>query len=266
LSTHGPQDIISRLACGLAVFLFNTLVQVGGFLGVVFAFFLIASVRRQSGETKAYVITLVLVHALYFAWYTPIDADFRFELPITPILAAYAAMGVAIGLGGESRTVKTIAQTAVAYLSVMLVLMPLGAIFDMNGRERAGYLKPYIVPSDYKKVMDYFEKNIAEGDKLVLVDGSTYSEYYWTSSKLSRLKPLLYPYRIEKAPEILLNEQNITYMLATRGLFDMDPRMGEYLGYDNSRGLYEKKNLPGYIMVFADENSPAQYLIYKRTG
>ena len=265
LKTHTPSQMLIREARGLVEVSFNIISQLGFILGPIFALFMASSLLGRNIETRVYVLVLALTFLLFFAWFTPVESDFRYELPLMPILAAYSADGLIKGLRGNSGLMKVIAQISAIYLALIVVVMTAFMAFNVKERYDGGGLMMYEVPGDYKSLLEWLNANLEYGDYVLRQPGmNSYSAYDWTSERVSSARFFTYPYRVGKQPEELLSENNITFFIMTKDLAFDEPAVQDYFGYDKSRGIYEKKGVKGYGVVFRDGTLPTTYLVYRK--
>ena len=220
---------------------------------------------RRRSWAAALLCSWSALFIVFFGW-DNMFPDIRYLAPLVPIWISFAAV-VAWGLltrwfgGVQPRRIAAAAIAAFALVTVAWV----------GARAATGEPKPRMVVTDsYYRLVDWFNGNIQDGDRVLLGPTSDFYGLIWMVER---------PISVIQMPSLgdlesfqrYLRERRVRYfVMNTENLYGagrrLEAQMRPYAEVGADGGLVEKAVLPGWRPVYRDPSSPSRFVIYEATA
>ena len=270
LREQGLGQGLKRMHRGVAVesfVLIRALSPVGTLpLGILIGLFsLMAAFSGLRKEVKRervfFTISFGGIFFLFFAWYSKIVPADRFVLPILPPLFGYSGRGLA-GLVAnllQGRFARTrLERTGLAPIIIFLLLLLIPSIFA--GYQARPFSSPAL-PQEYVALRQWMEENIGPHQRYLKGPDIDF-QFEWHSH--IRGEYLFFPL-LENFGElnIYILRSRVNYCIITPQVIRERKRtLQEYFGWEEKRGLYERKRPPLWREIYRDQAAPLEFLVY----
>jgi len=270
--TRGPVAAAKRLAWGMTrmaprfagVFACSKEAPKPIWLGTVFlsAAFVALALWRIARYAPPWVrwvtICFLGVGFLLHSWWAAVTYASRFAATFGPVLAWFAAEGIAVTLD-RKRAVRAWAVHAAAVVA-------LAALLVSNGRRLpASPAETIPLEPDYQRLMTWYDENVVTEERVCI---HTFKlgwrfRFVWMlgDTRWSDLPP----FEDYEAFMNFADESDAAYFIVIRDAVALrEPLLGAYFADDPETGLRLKAPLPGWRRIFADEDGVTDYICYER--
>jgi len=278
LRSHSRAQVLARMHQGLAVESFVLLRASGAvkiglsgiMLGLIVLFF--AGLKAVGDENKFrrnYTLTAAVILFLPLAWFAHIIPADRLILPIVPFIYAYGAAGLCSLLRPTSNVPgrKAPARAGRRLTALIIILLFLGIILIPSIFAAYG-ARPFstpVLPQEYVALRQWMEGNIGPGQRY-LKGPDTDFQFEWHSAIGG--ERLFFPL-LENFDElnIYILRWRVDYCVITPQVIrERKKALQEYFGWEEKRGLYERKRPLLWQQVYRDPAARAgriEFLVYK---
>ena len=269
---HSNTQALSRMHQGLAVEFFVLLrasgpVKIGLpgiMLSLVILFF--AGLRIESDENKFrrnYTLITLVILFLPLAWFAHIAPADRYILPIVPFIYAYGGAGLCSLFGHLLPRYPKATEKKLARAGLIIILFFLGAILipSILGAYRARPFASAALPQEYMALRQWMEENI-DPDQRYLKGPDIDFQFEWHSH--IRGEHLFFPV-LKNFDELNIHilRSRVDYCIITPQVIRERKRaLQEYFGWEEKRGLYERKRPPLWREIYRDQAASLKFLVY----
>ena len=258
LRTHTAQDIADRISDGLSQQLVY-LIVVSGVPALCLA--AAACFRRKWQTATTPAGGIVVIFFFFFTWY-PVK-DFRFMIPLLPLIAALAAAGLWWVLDAVGRLAGRYGRALAPALMGMLAALYMGSVILAVATGPSVLRDPVAnqeLPPHYRQLLELLRNRIP-GDATWAVGPTHRYEFAWLRPLPGR--PLAIPY--VTTPERLfawVREAGVRYLVLDHS--SLTQRLKAFAGYvePDGIGLRLLRAPPGWRLIAESATRPRLFLVF----
>jgi hypothetical protein len=274
--SHSKAEALGRIHKGLAVEAFVLLraagavkIGLGGMLLSSMVVFL-AVLRIMEDENKFrrnYTLTILVMLFVPLAWFAHIAPADRYILPVVPFLFVYGATGLTAPFGfilpSYPRATEKKAQRWASQIGLRFVLVAIGIILipSIYGAFQARPFSTATLPQEYTALQKWMEENIEPGQRYLKGPDANF-QFEWHSH--IRAERLFFPL-VEDFDQlnIYILRSDVDYCIITHQVIkERKKALGEYFGWDEKEGLYERNQPPLWQKIHSDSAGSIDFLVY----
>ena len=236
---------------------------------LIIAFF--GMLKDKSRNRVVYSVVTILIFFVPMSWLYKVNPLDRFLTPLLPIFCMYTALGIQeISNLIDRRLFNSVSRLRTApmvhyALAMMLALLIAHQIIKYRGLPAISTLE---LSEDQQDLFSWMKDNVSENDTVLMGPTDYYWGFLWYVDFKGKLlptagnNPLLVNESLDRFNEFL-KKNNVSIVILHKENYQYPKILADYLEFDATGGLTEKKSIDGWGLVKRHSQVPAKFLIYR---